>query len=85
MKSNKLSDKAKLETWNSLFKSKLTYATEVLCYKTKNLTNWLRSFFYNSLRKIIGINSFVNQKDLFQKAYGSSWECWYDSKLQQTR
>ena len=42
----KLSDQSKLETWGSMFKSKISYANEVLCYHSKNLTDWISSFYF---------------------------------------
>ena len=85
IQSKRLSDTSRIEAWNCLFKSKISYASEVLCYKSKALVKWLKSFHYNSLRKLLCIRSSVDQEKLFKRSYGSSWECWYDQKLQATR
>jgi hypothetical protein len=42
----KINQQCKYEVWQSLFKSKVSYAAEILCFESKEFLEWLKSFTY---------------------------------------
>ena len=61
------------------------YAAEILCFESKQFTEWLKTFCYNAYKLLLGINSKTNKEELLKVAVGHNWECWMSEKLNATR
>ena len=84
-RSSKLTQQCKYEVWQSLFKAKVSYAAEILCFECKEFTEWLKTFCYNAYKSLLGIRAKVNKEELLRIAVGHNWECWMTEKLNATR
>ena len=83
--SAKLNDQARYEVWQSLFRSKASYAAEILCYESKPFNKWLKSYNYDGLRQLAKFKGKPNKEVLLKNAVGHNWDCWLNDKLMKTR
>jgi hypothetical protein len=71
--------------WQCLFKSKVSYAAEILCFESKEYLDWLKSFSYKAFKSLLGIKNTIGRDRLLEVATGHKWECWLSEKLKLTR
>jgi hypothetical protein len=69
----------------SLFRSKASYAAEVLCFESKNFNQWLKSYSYDAYRKLVGFYVKPKKEELLKEVIGHNWDCWNVEKLLKTR
>jgi hypothetical protein len=81
----KLSDQARYEVWQSLFKSKASYAAELLCFESKKFNQWMKGLNYRGMKKLLKMNPHEGMDTVLEAAIGQKWECWLTEKLVKTR
>ena len=84
-RSARISQQQKYEIWQSLFKSKVSYAAEILCFESRRFADWLKTYCYNAYRSLLGIRTKTNKEQLLKTAVGYDWDCWLTEKLNTTR
>ena len=81
----RLNDQARYEVMQSLFKSKASYAAEILCFESKNFHQWFKSYSYDIYRKLVGFHVKPKMDEILDEVTGHKWDCWTVEKLLKTR
>ena len=68
-----------------MFKAKVGYAAEILCFESKEFSEWMKSFCYRAFKKLLNINRSIEKELLLKTVVGHKWECWLTEKLNLTR
>jgi hypothetical protein len=82
--SNKINDRQKLNLWQSLFRSRVNYAAELLCHFSTNIKQWLLGYNYRSMKMLMGIRGNPNKLKLLKECLGEPWQCHMQTKSNKT-
>ena len=76
IRNSNLAGTARVQLWHTLFKSRWTYAHQLLSSVNKQFKDWLKQTHYEGLINLFNMRHKPAKDKLLERAYGMPWECW---------
>ena len=84
LQSNKVDGAAAFHIWLTLFRSKVTYATNLISIFSKNTRKWYKGYMYRSIKALLGIKEKPAKELLFELCLGTTFEAYLKVEQQNT-